>query len=110
VTKSESVAAMWRAAREAEAGLYGESEEVAAYQRYIAAQLERRLRQSEAEADIPTCADFTHVGVECCPDELELIEIESGGRAWICCSIDRALNPSKHMALEQTSVWSTPTA
>jgi hypothetical protein len=61
-------------------------------------------------------ADFTHLGVECCPvchdecpDEKEIIEIESGGKALICCSLDRALNPTKHMALEQTSEWSTPT-
>jgi hypothetical protein len=66
--------------------------------------------------DIPTCADFTHLGVECCPvchdeypDEMEIIEIESGGKAWTCCSLDRALNPTKQMALEQTSEWSTPT-
>lgn len=117
MTKSKSVEAMRQAAREAEAGLDAESEEGIAYKRHIAAQLERRLRQIEPEIDIPTCADFTHLGVECCsvchdqyPDELEIIEIESGGKAWICCSLDRALNPTKHRALEQTSGWSTPTA
>jgi hypothetical protein len=41
-------------------------------------------------------------------DEMEIIEIECGGKAWICCSLDRALNPTKLMALEQTSEWATP--
>ena len=114
--QSEIIAAMCQAAREAEAGLDAESEEGAAYKRHIVAQLERKLRQIEAEMDIHTCADFPQLGVECCPvchhdcpDELEIIEIESGGKAWICCSLDRAVNPTKHMALGQTSEWSTPT-
>jgi hypothetical protein len=62
--------------------------------------------------DIPSCADFAHLGVECCPgchgeypDEIELIDIESGKRAWICCALDRALNPLKHAAMEQSPEW-----
>jgi hypothetical protein len=58
VKRSEIVAAMRQAAREAEAGLYGESEEAAAYARHIATKLERVLGQIEPEMDIPTCADF----------------------------------------------------
>lgn len=92
------------------------SEKRAAYRRYIAAQLERKLHQIEPEIDIPTCAEFAHLDVECCvvcdhdyPDEMEIIEIESGGKAWICCSLDRALDPTKHIALEQTSEWSART-
>jgi hypothetical protein len=107
---------MRQAAGEGVAGLEAESEEGAAYQRHIAAQLERSLRQIEPEMDILTWVDFTHLGVECCaicqdehPDEMEIIEIESGGKARICCSLDRALNPTKHIALEQTSEWSAPT-
>ena len=93
------------------------SEECAAYKRHLAAQLERKLRQIEPEIDIHRCADSPPLGVECSPachdewpDELDIIEIESGGRAWLCCSLDRALNPTKHLVLEQTSGWSTPTA
>jgi hypothetical protein len=115
VKKSEIMAAMCEATRKAEAGLNAESEEGATYKRHLAAQLERRLRQIEPEIDIHTCADFPHLGVECCPvchdecpDELEIMEIESGGRAWLCCSLDRALNPTKHIALEQTSRCLTP--
>jgi hypothetical protein len=31
---------------------------------------------------------------------MALINIESGGNAWICCALDRALNPLKHARLE----------
>jgi hypothetical protein len=117
VKRSEIIAAMCQAAGEGEAEPYGESEEAAAYALHIATKRERILDQIELKVGIPTCADFAYLGVECCPvchddypDEMEIIEIESGGKAWICCSLDRALNPSKHMALEQTSEWSTPTA
>jgi hypothetical protein len=106
---------MRQAACEAEGELYGESEEAAAYERHFAAQLERILDQIEPGMDIPTCADFAYLRVECCPvchheypDEMEIMEIEAGGKAWICCSLDRALNPTKHLALEQTSEWLTP--
>jgi hypothetical protein len=30
-----------------------------------------------------------------------LIEIESGGKAWICCAMDRALNPERVKKNEQ---------
>jgi hypothetical protein len=50
--------------------------------------------------------------MECCPgchdeypDEIEVIEIGAGGRAWTCCSLDRALNPSKYAAMEQSPEW-----
>jgi hypothetical protein len=110
VKRWEIVAAMRQAQSEAEAGLYGESEEVAAYQRHLAAKVERILGQIGPEIDIPTCADFAHLGVECCPgchgeypDEIELIDIESGGRAWICCALDLALNPSKRVSNPRTA-------
>jgi hypothetical protein len=43
------------------------------------------------------------------PHELNIIEIESGGKAWIWCSLDRALNPTKkHVIAADTSEWSSP--
>jgi hypothetical protein len=112
VKRLEIVASMRQAQSEAEAGLYGDSEEVSAYRRHLAAKVELILGQIEPEMDIPSCADFAHLGVECCPvchdeypDEMALVEIESGGRAWICCALERALNPSKHAAMEQTPEW-----
>lgn len=108
VTKSEIIAAMCRAAREAGAGLDAESEEGTAYKRHIAAQLEWRLRQIEPEIEIPTCADFTHFGVECCPvyhddcpDELEIIEIESGEK-----SLDLVARSTVPSIRQSTSRWS----
>ena len=110
--RSEIVGAMRQALREAEAGLYGKSEEVAADQRHVAAKVERLLGQMEPDTDIPSCSDFADLGVECCPvchedypDEMALIEIECGGRAWLCCSLDRALSPLKHAAMEQSPDW-----
>jgi hypothetical protein len=62
-------------------------DDVAAYRRHMAAKIERILGQIDPEIDIPTCADFAHLGEECCsvchgefPDDIELIEIEFGGK------------------------------
>jgi hypothetical protein len=70
------------------------------------------LGQIGPDVDISTCADFAHLGVACCPvchddypDEMALPDIESGGRARLCCSMYRALNPAKHMAMEQSPEW-----
>jgi hypothetical protein len=115
VKRSEIVGGMRQALREVEAGLHGESEEVAAYKRYLTAKIECILRQIGPEIDIPSCADFSHLGEGCCPvchddypDEMALVEIESGGRAWLCCSLDRALNPSKHAAMEESPEFQEP--
>jgi hypothetical protein len=68
---------------------------------------------SQPDLDIPTCQDFAHLEVESCPVchieypewELAIVEIESGERGWLCCSLDRALNPSKNAAMEQSHDW-----
>jgi hypothetical protein len=112
VKRSDIIAAMLQSAREVQARLHRESVEPGVYERHVAAKLERMLLQTQPEMDIPSCADFSHLGEGCCPvchhdypDEMALVEIESGGRAWLCCSLDRALNPSKHAAMEQTPEW-----
>jgi hypothetical protein len=112
VKRSDIIAAMLQSACEVQARLHHESVEPGVYERHVAAKLEHMLLQTEPAMDIPSCADFTHLGVACCPvchheypDEMALIEIECGGRAWLCCSLDRALNPSKHAAMEQTPEW-----
>jgi hypothetical protein len=46
-----------QAPSEAEAGLCGQSEEVTAYKRHLAANVERILGQIEPDMDIPSCAD-----------------------------------------------------
>jgi hypothetical protein len=58
---------MRQAQSEAEAGLCGQSEEVTAYKRHLAANVERILGQIEPDMDIPSCADFAHLRVECYP-------------------------------------------
>lgn len=67
VKRSEIVGGMRQALREVEAGLHGESEEVAAYKRHLAAKIERILGQIGPEMDIPSCVDLAHLGEECCP-------------------------------------------
>jgi len=106
------IAAMLQSGREVQARLHPESVEPGVYERYLAAKLEHTLLQTEPAMDIPSCADFAHLGVSCCPvchheypDEMALIEIECGGRAWLCCALDRALNPTKHAAMEQSPEW-----
>jgi hypothetical protein len=110
VKKSDIIATVLNAVRgrqgEPAVGVDGGS----SYERHVAAEIENRLDSIEPDLDIPTCANFAHLGVECCsichneyPEyELAVIEIESGGRAWLCCSLYRALNPNKNAAMEQS--------
>ena len=74
------------------------------HEKVITEVLEASLKGVEADAHIWTCEDFGHLNVACCATchtfyphyEMSLIDLESGGNAWICCVIDRALNPEKH--------------
>jgi hypothetical protein len=107
--KTEIIEATLQGIRGREAALAVGFEDITSYERHVAAEIEKRLDTIEPDLDIPSCADFSHLGEECCPvchgdypDEMALIEIECGGRAWLCCSLDRALNPSKHAAIEES--------
>jgi hypothetical protein len=72
--------------------------------------LEASLKGLETDADIRTCEDFGHLNVACCETchtsyphfEMSLIDLETGGNAWICCALDRALNPEKHERLDRS--------
>jgi hypothetical protein len=63
-----------------------------------------KLANLRPDEGVRTCEDFAHIGTACCESchtghpqhELDLINLESGGRAWICCALDRALNPWRH--------------
>ncbi len=96
-----------------EESLAAVSVDVRAYKRQVIATLEKKLAGVQPNLDIPTCDDFAHLGVECCsvchidyPEwELDLVKIELGGQAWLCCALDRALNPSKRAAMEQSPEW-----
>jgi hypothetical protein len=76
----------------------------AAYERVIVAAMEKSLRNVEPDTNIRTCEDFSSLYVKCCDCchdiyqhyEIALIDIETGGSAWICCAIARALNPKMH--------------
>ena len=66
--------------------------------------LEAKLREIEPDREIRTCGDFSHLLTECCEIchtfsphyEMSLLDVEGGGKAWICCAMDGALNPQKH--------------
>jgi len=76
----------------------------ACYEKTIIEAVEKSLQQVDLDADIRTCMDFGYLNIKCCENchgmyehfELSLIEIESGGNAWICCALDKALNPMKY--------------
>ena len=110
--KADIIAAVLKDVRGREARLSAESDALAS-ERHLTAELERRLSQIDSDLDIPTCVDFAYLGIECCPVchfdypqyELAVVELESGGRAWLCCSLDYALNPSKSAAMERGASW-----
>ena len=77
--------------------------------------LDAKLRKIEPDREIRTCCDFGHLLAECCEIchtfsphyEMSLLAVESGGEAWICCAIDRALNPQKHSQLASSAAYKT---
>jgi hypothetical protein len=74
------------------------------YESFIRATLMSKLASICPDEHVRACKDFAYLGVACCEachtfapeDELALLELEGGGRAWICCALDRALNPQRH--------------
>lgn len=55
------------------------------------------------DADLKTCADFHDLGANCCrichtfyPHyEMHIEDLPDGAKAWICCSVHRALHGEK---------------
>jgi hypothetical protein len=77
--------------------------------------IEAKLREIEPDRDIRTCSDFSHLHAECCEIchalsphyEMSLLDVEGGCKAWICCALDRALNPQKHAHLASSAAYKT---
>lgn len=77
--------------------------------------LEAKLGEIEPDLDIRTCSDFSHFRIECCEIchafsphyEMSLLDVEDGGKAWICCAMDRALNPRRHSQLASPAAYKT---
>jgi hypothetical protein len=77
--------------------------------------IEAKLREIEPDGEIRTCSDFGHLLTECCEIchtfyphyEMSLLEVEGGGKVWICCAMDRALNPQKHSRLASSAAYKT---
>lgn len=77
--------------------------------------LEAKLKQVEPDRDMRTCSDFSHLAAECCEIchtfsphyEMSLLDVQGGGKAWICCAMDRAINPQKHPRLASSASYKT---
>ena len=83
------------------------------YEGIVIGALEASLKEIEAGKNIRTCSDFGHLNVQCCETchsfypyyEMSLVDVEGGGNAWICCTMDRALNPQRHSRLESSAEY-----
>jgi hypothetical protein len=77
--------------------------------------LEAKLGEIEPDRDIGTCGDFSQLRTECCEIchtlsphyEMSLLDVEGGGKAWICCAMDRALNPQRHSRRASSAAYKT---
>jgi hypothetical protein len=77
--------------------------------------LDAKLSEFEPDRDIRTCTDFSHIHTECCEIchtfyphyEMSLLDVEGGGKAWICCAMNRALNPQKYSPLASSAAYKT---
>lgn len=83
------------------------------YEDIIRTAVTAKLASLRLDERVRTCGDFGHLGIACCDSchtgyphyELDLIELESGGRAWICCALNRVLNPVRHQELLNSSEY-----
>ena len=72
--------------------------------------LNKVLFNEEPHTDIRTCRDFSNLNVKCCDAchifdpvfELSLVDLPSGGNAWLCCAMNAALVPKD--ATERTEI------
>lgn len=61
------------------------------------------------DVDIKTCADFSSLGVACCSTchslyphfEMYLDDTPDGSKAWICCSVQRAMRGESGCSSEE---------
>jgi hypothetical protein len=67
MNKTEIIETTLQGVRRREAALAVGFEDVTSFERHVEAELERKLDQFELNLDVPACANFTHLGVECCP-------------------------------------------
>jgi hypothetical protein len=65
------------------------------YRESVLATLRDRLPD---DVDIRTCSDFRNLGEQCCEPchayphyDMYLVDLPSGGQAWICCAVRRSL-------------------
>lgn len=115
-TRSEiidDIVAAYRAEVEKEASESFVSADATEYEDIIRTTLTSKLAALRPDERVRTCEDFNHLGIACCDSchtgyphfELELTELESGGRAWICCALNRVLNPVRHQELLNSSEY-----
>ncbi|MGC9199186.1 MAG: hypothetical protein ACP5E5_09635 [Acidobacteriaceae bacterium] len=101
---TEAIVAAYRAELEMEAGGSSVSADAKAYEQIIRSAVAAKLKSLAEDKQVRTCADFGYLGIACCNAchtgyphyELDLVELELGGSAWICCALNRALNPARH--------------
>lgn len=81
------------------------------YEVIIRDALTSKLTPLRPEQLVRMCADFGHMGIECCESchiycphyELALPNVECGGQARICCAVNRVLNPHGHQKLRESA-------
>ncbi len=113
VTKTQIVSEMLKLAEPERTPAQGADDGTGYSEEEIVKILDHTLAGLTADSRVRTCADFSHLNVECCQTchchdphfEITLIEVESGGNAWICCALDRALNPIKHAKMPSSTEY-----
>jgi hypothetical protein len=100
VKKAEIIAKVMKAARDSDDGRAAWTGPGITYLQYVSSDLNRKLKDLAPDVEMLTCEDFAHLGVKCCavchneyPDELGLVKLKSDQLAWLCCFLERALDP-----------------
>ena len=113
VTKTQIITETLKFAEPKTTAAQGGDDDTGYSEEEIVKVLHRSLAGLPADSLLRPCADFSQLNVECCETchyhdphfEMALIDVEGGGNAWICCALDRALNPIKHAKLQSSTEY-----
>jgi hypothetical protein len=68
------------------------------YAEYLLTIMTGKFSHLHSDAEVLTCVNLRSDGVQCCPvchddypDEMAMVQLQSGSYAWICCAVERAI-------------------
>jgi hypothetical protein len=96
--KVDIIAATMRHAFESDAKTIEWTGPKSSYAEYLLTTMEGKFSHLNSDAEVRTSVDLQQLGSKCCPvchddypDEMAMIELQSGSYTWVCCAVQRAI-------------------